>query len=228
MKKLIVANWKANKSLLEAQDWLNHFLTDENLSMIDPEKKEVILAPAHFLLSTVAKFSSRASNLNLAVQDLSPYPAGSYTGAISAENLNGLNVKYALLGHSERRRYFSETCQQVAKKVELALAAEIQPIICLDLDYLDEQAAALTEAHFKKCMVAYEPLTAIGSGRNETTSEVAKAVKKIKRVFGSVPVLYGGSVTADNVADYRKVVDGVLVGGASLQAANFIDLIQQV
>ncbi len=227
MKKMIIANWKDQKNIAEATDWLQKFVPAIQAAHFNRRKKEVIIAPAHFLLPLVAKKTRELDAVTLAVQDLSPYPAGSYTGAISAENLTGLGLSYAILGHSECRRHFAETHETVAQKVELALAAGLIPIICLDLDYLQDQAEALTEAHLEKCIVAYEPLAAIGSGLNEEPRQVKQVVKKIKRVFGSIPVLYGGSVTPKNVGQYQRAADGVLVGGASLEAASFVELVEQ-
>jgi triosephosphate isomerase len=227
MKKLIVANWKDQKNSAEAAAWLKNFVPAIQAARFNRRKKEAVIAPAHFLLTLVAEGIRELDTVALAAQDLSPYPAGSYTGAISAENLEGLGLKYTLVGHSERRRHFAETHELVAQKVELALAASLIPIVCLDLDYLQDQAEALTAAHLKKCVVAYEPLAAIGSGLNEEPRQVKQAVKRIKRVFGQIPVLYGGSVTPKNISQYQRVADGVLVGGASLEAVSFVKLVEQ-
>lgn len=221
MDQLIIANWKSNKNFTEIEAWLNDFAPTIKT------EQEVIIAPPYPFLKLVADKAQQATNLSLAVQDLSPFPAGSYTGAVSVQNLEGLQVKYAILGHSERRRYFAETHQDVAKKVDQALANGIQPIVCLDTDYLADQAAALPEKQLEKCIVAYEPLAAIGSGHNTKPKEVEKVVERVRIVFGQVPVLYGGSVDPSNVADYRSVVDGVLVGGASLKAKVFAQLIER-
>ncbi len=227
MKKLIVANWKDHKNYLQAATWLKSFLKFYPEARFNRRKKEVVIAPAYFLLKLVSTKIADFEAVRLAAQDLSPFPAGSYTGAISAENLAGLGLRYALIGHSERRRNFSESYQDIAQKVELALASSLTPIVCLDLNYLENQVTALTPAHLKKCVVAYEPLAAIGSGLNEEPRQVKQAVKQIRKFFGNVAVLYGGSITAKNVDQYSGVVDGVLVGGASLEVTSFLEIAQK-
>ena len=184
MSRLIIANWKSNKTLAETQVWLKDFLATAQISF----EQRVVLAPPYPFLSTIAAQTRETDNFSLATQDLSPFPAGSYTGAVSTRNLEDLGVEYAILGHSERRRYFDETHQDVAKKVDLALQAGIKPIICLDVAYLAAQAAALSQEQLAKCLVAYEPLSAIGSGDNTDPDKVAEVAVRIKEVFGQVPV----------------------------------------
>lgn len=221
MNQLIIANWKSNKTFSEVEMWLQDF------SPALQVEQEVVIVPPYPFLNLVASKTQQQENLSLAVQDLSPFSAGSYTGAVGVRNLEGLGVKYAILGHSERRRYFKETHQDVAQKVELALQAKIKPVVCLDVAYLAEQASVLSQKQLEKCIVAYEPLSAIGSGDNMDPEKVASAVKRIKEVFGEIPVLYGGSVNPSNVADYREVVGGVLVGGASLGVEVFQELVER-
>lgn len=219
MAKFIVANWKSNKNLVEAQSWADGFAGFD----FDHEKSKIIIAPPSPFLETVrAKLHDRVF---LASQDISPYPAGSYTGAVSARNLSGL-AEYAIVGHSERREYFSENHQQVANKVEQAISLGIIPIVCVDSGYISEQAMAIDSDLLSKCIVAYEPLSAIGTGNNVPVSDVTEVTSQIKQKFGDVPVIYGGSVTRENVSEYLLVCDGVLVGGVSLDLSEFISLIK--
>lgn len=221
MKKIYIANWKSNKNLEEVVQWLDEFKVELN------DEQEVIIAPPYPFLSLMAEKVNELSGVSLAVQNLSSYPAGSYTGEVCIRNLEGLGVKYAILGHSERRRYLRESHQDVANKVDQCLGGGITPILCIDIDYLEEQAAVIPEENLKRCVAVYEPPEAISTnqGENASIEEVVAGIKKIKEVFGEALVLYGGSVTPENDDAYSKVTDGVLVGGASLDAKVFAKLI---
>lgn len=220
MSKLFVANWKSNKTLEEVRQWMDDFKVELN------DDQEIVIAPPYPFLSLVADKIKDLPGVSLAVQNLSSFPAGSYTGEVCVRNLEGLGVKYAIVGHSERRRYLKESHQDVANKVSQALNNGITPIVCIDQDYMEDQAQLIESDLLSQCVVAYEPLVAIGTGENAPVKEVAKVVKEIKEVFGEVPVLYGGSVSPDNVILYLEITDGVLVGGASLDVGVFAELIQ--
>lgn len=224
--KIIIANWKSHKSAAEADSWFADF--EKQAVQLQNSSFEVVIAPAFIHIHPLSwrlKNTSSLKNTVLAVQDLSSFPAGSYTGAISTQNLASLGISYALVGHSERRRYFHETHQDVANKVDQALQAGIKPVVCIDEQYLAAQAAALSKEQLSECIVAYEPLEAIGSGNNATAADVTTVSDRIHEVFGAVPVIYGGSVTAANVAEYLTITDGVLVGTASLEAKAFVELL---
>lgn len=220
MSKLFVANWKSNKTLEEVRQWMDDFKVELN------DDQEIVIAPPYPFLSLVADKIKDLPGVSLAVQNLSSFPAGSYTGEVCVRNLEGLGVKYAIVGHSERRRYLKESHQDVANKVSQALNNGITPIVCVDQDYMEDQAQLIESDLLSQCVVAYEPLVAIGTGENAPVKEVAKVVKEIKEVFGEVPVLYGGSVSPDNVILYLEITDGVLVGGASLDVGVFAELIK--
>ena len=226
MSKLIIANWKSEKSVEQTQQWLDKF--SESLQHPMPEGI-VILPPMPSVAIAIAELHefSLLGDITVGVQDISPFPAGSYTGAVSPQNLANLGVQYALVGHSERRRHFHETHQDVAKKVEQSLANGITPIVCVDKEYLDAQASAIEKKLLQECIVAYEPLSAIGSGQNEDVGTVKETIREIKRAFGDVKVLYGGSVNHSNVQEYLLVADGVLVGSASLDVYEFLALIEK-
>lgn len=223
MKKMIIANWKSNKTVEEAESWFEVF------PQVYSELKdtaEIVVAPPFPLVPVVAQRAA-AVGVKVGVQDMSQFDAGSYTGAISIRNLEGLAVEYAILGHSERRRYFHETHHDVAGKVAQAISAGIIPIVCVDEDYISAQAAAIEDDHLNKCIVAYEPLEAIGTGNNVDVGRVKTVSKQIKQVFGNVRVLYGGSTNSLNVSEYTLVVDGVLVGGASLDPKEFAQMVSK-
>jgi triosephosphate isomerase len=229
MKKFIVGNWKSNKHPQSAQQWVQEF--DQAIIKPWDADVEVIVAPSFPLLPTVQWHSSitpKLANLKLCVQDISPLAAGSYTGAVSVENVQGLGVAYAIVGHSERRRYFQETHQDVANKVARCIEADITPIVCVDDEYIAGQAAAISSDYLNKCIVAYEELGAIGTGHNEPVEHVKEIVQRIKVVFNEVDVLYGGSVKPANVKNYLEISSGVLVGGASLQAKSFAEIVTAV
>ncbi len=227
--KYVVANWKSNKSREDVINWMDRF--EEKIKDMEHPSARVVLCPPMpdvWFLSNRLLDRKLYADIFLGVQDLSPYPAGSYTGAVSTVNLDGFRVKYAIVGHSERRRHFQETSQEVARKVQECVEKEMTPIVCVDEPYLLEQAEALEKKHLEKCMVAYEPLEAIGTGDNAPVEKVVEMVERIHQLFGEVPVLYGGSVDSKNVAEYLAVSDGVLVGRASLDVEEFTRMIEKV
>lgn len=224
-EKLVIANWKSHKTEDEALQWLEQYR--KQLGALKNNVK-VVIAPPFPILPLVSSFleDHPLPHTIIGVQDISPFPAGAYTGAVSTHNLARFGVKYCLVGHSERRRYFHETHQDVANKVDQALQAGMTPVVCVDREYIEAQASAIDASALGQCVVAYEPLEAIGSGRFEPVEEAIGVRNQIKEVFGGVPVIYGGSVSVGNVAEYLAELDGVLVGTHSLEAKNFAELLQ--
>ncbi|MCB9813685.1 MAG: triosephosphate isomerase [Pseudomonadales bacterium] len=225
MNKLILANFKSNKSITETNLWFENFLT--NVNKVSLDKNEVSVAPSLISLSsasnTIAEFDKKIS---LSLQDISPFPAGSYTGAVSGQNINGLKIKYAILGHSERRKYFKEDSRDVVMKVEQCLQYNITPVLCIDDEYLDEQINLIGSENMKKCVVAYEPVSAIGTGKNVDLGRVKEIMSRVKQLAGDVKVIYGGSVNEANVNEYLLVADGVLISSASLDPQRLIKIIE--
>lgn len=221
MKKLIVGNWKSNKTIESSRSWLESF--SQHVSEFE-DNAEIVIAPPFPLLSLVGG-QAAGLGFKLGIQDLSQFDAGSYTGAVSIHNLQDLGVSYAILGHSERRRYFRETDHDVAGKVAQAISAGIVPLVCIDESYISSQAAAIEDDHLSQCVVVYEPLAAIGTGDNADVGNVKEVAEKIRLAFGDVKILYGGSTNSQNVGEYTLVVDGVLVGTASLDAKEFAKLV---
>lgn len=224
MKKLfLVANWKEHKSSLEVHQFMISFLGNEflNHAVSNTEKKIIICPPAIFLsqIHTLIGEYNLQIKLDLGAQNISQFDQGAHTGEESARQLSEF-VKYAIVGHSERRKEFFETDEILKNKVHTAIASHINPIFCVQGKdtYVPEEVT----------IVAFEPLDAIGSGTPDTPShanEVAKFFKEEKNVHY---VLYGGSVTSKNVLTYtsQEYIDGVLVGGASLDPLEFSRIIQ--
>lgn len=223
--KYIVANFKQNLNLADLKTYLTNFVTNYS----PPPEKQVIFAGSFIHLPVLAQ---NKINFQVGAQNISRYPSGAHTGQTGVEQLGGL-VDYCLVGHSEVRRDLADTDQSVAQKVKLLQKYQIKPIICLDKPYLETQIQTLkTELlNLKDLIFAYEPISAIGTFKPDTPGSANETAYKIKNLtLSSFPVLYGGSVSADNVHEFtsQEYVDGVLVGSASLDPTNFISLIDHV
>jgi triosephosphate isomerase len=223
MTRYVLANWKSHKTMAEAESWLARF---SQLYQPDPQV-QVILAPAFVFLAPMRQLLQKQGPppLALAVQDLSPFPLGAYTGAVAAEMVRGL-AEYALVGHAERRRYFHETNQDVANKVSEAAATGIRPIVCVDRPYARAQLAALNETETAELLIGYGPVEAIGIAVAQSPEKAAGAIREISDIIPDRPILYGGSVTAANAGIYMKLagVRGLMVGTGSLDAEEFAEI----
>lgn len=203
-----------NPSFME---WLHTY------SSSDGRSKQVILCPPTFLLPILSQYlnTNRISlPISLGAQDVSPFEEGPHTGEEAASQL-GEFAKYVIIGHSERRQEFGETDELVAQKVQTARAYQLEPIVCVQ----GKDTPVPDNVH----IVAYEPLDAIGTGK-PAVSEMAEEVALYFKHERHIPyVLYGGSVTPENVHSYtsQPAIDGVLVGGASLDPALFSDIIRR-
>lgn len=215
-KTYIIANWKSNKTQKESQDWLSAY---KELSF--PDDKEVIVCPPFTLLATSAWFlNSNSLSLKLGAQNVSAFLAGSYTGEIYAEQVKEY-AAYTIIGHSERRNLFHESNEEIEQKVTNAKAAGLEVIFCVQ-----DQNTPIPQA---VTIVAYEPVSAIGSGNPDTPENAVIVAKAIKEKNPQVrSILYGGSVTAENVNSFtsQKEISGVLVGKASLDPQSFQGIIQ--
>ena len=226
MKKYIIANWKSNKNIQEMASWLNNFPDgDENRKRLQP--LEIILAlPFPLLVTAKEIIDDRNLPISLAVQNISAFGSGSYTGEVAADNLKFLDLAYVILGHSERRRLLKESSQEVAAKVSETIKASLKPILCLDEPYFKEQFELLKKDELSECLLAYEPVSAIGSGKAFDLEKLREVKEELLDIYPrNSKFIYGGSVNAENVADYLKFSDGVLVGGASLDLRDFVDLL---
>ncbi len=224
-QKLLIANWKSHKSQSEAKAWFTSFTSELSAKKIEGYELNVIVAPSNIYLETAIRLVEHFSNISIAAQDVSQFPLGNYTGAIAAQQLSSLGVRYALVGHSERRRYFGETNQVVGQKIEQLLENAITPIVCVDEKEIQQQAEMISKEQRKQCVVAYEPVSAIGTGIGEDVSQVKDVISVAKQAFGDIPILYGGSVDLRNINEYLLVADGALIGGASLDPSQFFQLL---
>lgn len=225
-KKLIIANWKSHKTKVEAVAWLGTFKA--GIKKLKLDAYQIVLTPSFPFIDLVSQTLSTVPSCAIGAQDVSQYPLGKYTGAVAATQLKSSGCSYVLIGHSERRHYFKETSQIIAQKIDQALDNQLQPIVCVTQAEVENQAAMLNEAARSKCIVFYEPIGAIGTGMGEDVSQVQAVTRLIKASFGQVPVLYGGSVSAQNINEYLLVADGVGVGTASLEATEFLELLQKI
>ncbi len=223
MTKYLLANWKSNKTISEAEAWINTFCSIQHT---DPQFKVIIAPPIPFLVPiwhTLEKL--KVSNLALAVQDISPFPLGSYTGVVAAEMVREY-AEYAILGHSERRRYFHETNQEIANKVSEAVAVGIKPIVCVDLPCARQQIAAINEDDMKEVIIGYGPVEAAGINIPQPLIKAQEAIAKIQVMAPDTPILYGGSINKENASEYNNLegVSGLMVGNASLDPNGFAEI----
>jgi triosephosphate isomerase len=227
----LIANWKSHKNRQETKSWLKHFI--RSLPPLSSRLKIIICPPSPYLSlvhQQLKPISPFGRSLHLGSQDISPFPPGNYTGAANARMFKDF-VTFAIVGHSERRRYFKETNQEIANKVNLALDEKITPILCLDQNNLYPQLSALNPKHYAKIITAYEPVGAIGTGQPDTPKNANKFAQKVKTITEkNIPVLYGGSVNPQNISSFidQEHINGVLVSSASLKPAIFLDLINAI
>ncbi len=225
MTKYLVANFKQNLNLSQLSSWLTHFTA----KYVPVPDVQIIIAGSYIHLPSLNQYRPQ---LSIASQDISPFESGAHTGQIGLSQLTDF-IDYSLVGHSEVRRDHQDTDKNVAIKAKLLLKANITPIICLDLPYLESQIALLKREllSLDKLIFAYEPNTAIGTGHPDTPQNANQIAFKIKGLTNrSFPVLYGGSVTPDNVHQFtsQEYLNGALVGTASLNPQTFISLVSNV
>jgi triosephosphate isomerase len=240
---IVAGNWKMNKTPSEAVAFVK-----ELIPRLRGAKAEVVVGVPFVALPGVVA-AVAGTNIKVAAQNLHYEPKGAYTGEVSADMLKDVGADYVIIGHSERRQYFGETDASVNKKVLAAIAAGLAPIVCVG-ESLEQREQGVTPEIVRrqvkiallgvdagallasKLVVAYEPIWAIGTGRtatNEQADEVCRAIRGLlAELYGAgaaaqVSIQYGGSVTAANAKELFAMpdIDGGLVGGASLKAADF-------
>jgi triosephosphate isomerase len=220
MKKvLIVANLKSNKNENEAKNWLETFKKIKELNL-DLSQKEVIVCPSFTqLFSFFSYFSSNNIPASLGAQNISPYDEGAFTGEVNAKQIKDF-AQYVLIGHSERRKNFAETEDMLTKKVEISLKYGLTPIFLVQGKETPIPQGVKT--------VAYEPVFAIGTGNPDTPENADAVAGEIKSKTKELRILYGGSVKSENIKSFtaKANIDGVLVGGASLDAEGLLKIIQ--
>jgi len=223
MSKYILANWKSHKTLAEATAWLDTFCS---LYRPQPGLEVIIAPPLPYIIRLAQQLQSCGANGPvLAVQDLSPFPLGAYTGAVAAAMVSDF-VGYALLGHVERRRYFHETNQDIANKAAEATAAGIKPIVCIDRPHARSQMAALPPEVLGGLLLGFRPVEALGINIPQSPVTVTEIVRQIRDIAPDSPILYGGSLSAANAAEYLKIegIAGLMVGTASLDPQEFASI----
>lgn len=242
---LIAGNWKMNTTVSEAVKLVTEMRAD--LSRIEGVEK--VVCPPFVSLAAVKEELS-GTTIKLGAQNLYFEEKGAYTGEISPLMLAGL-CEYVIVGHSERRQYFGETDEIVNRKLRAALKAGFKPIMCVG-ERLEENEAGRTKDvvtgqvkgglagidYSSALVIAYEPIWAIGTGKAATGKQANDTISLIREQFAALygknnaqalRILYGGSVTADNIGEFIKQseIDGALVGGASLKAAQFVSIVNQ-
>jgi len=248
-KKIVAANWKMNLNLVEGAELVNEIF--KGLPVLGEDTK-VVIAPPFIHLQQTAEQLAGMLDVHLGAQNCHSEPAGAYTGEISAAMLKSAEVEYVIIGHSERREYFKEDDAMLAKKVNQALANEMQVIFCCgeplairDANtqnaYVEKQIKAgifhLTEKQMGGVVIAYEPIWAIGTGRTASTEQAQDMHEHIRKVLRAqygeelaenTSILYGGSCKPSNAAELFACpdVDGGLIGGAALKSKEFLGIIE--
>jgi len=247
-RKLIIAgNWKMNKTVAEALA----LVSDLKLDLASVKEVDIVVCPPFTALESVSK-ATLDSNIKLGAQNMSEHNFGAFTGEICAGMLKEFSVRYVILGHSERRQYQKETDALVAKKAVAVHAASLKPIVCVGETLAEREAnqtekvletqvrgslAGLTKEQMVETVVAYEPVWAIGTGKTASTQQAQDAHAFIRGVLAKmfddatarkVRIQYGGSVKPANAHELMSQpdVDGALVGGASLEARSFADIVK--
>lgn len=249
-KKIVAANWKMNKTYSEAIP-LMYEIKDLLFKSRESESVVKIIAPPFPYIHDFYETTKGLKNISIAAQNCASEEAGAYTGEVSAAILKSVGASYVIIGHSERRAYFNETSRLLHKKVDLALKNNLVPIFCVgetaDMRLKEEHfsvvEAQLTESlfhldaeSFRNIIIAYEPVWAIGTGQTATAQQAEEMHffirSTIEKKYGrdtavDLSILYGGSCNAGNAAELFECpnVDGGLIGGASLKAQEFVDII---
>jgi triosephosphate isomerase len=248
MRKHIVAgNWKMNNTIEEGK-----ILASEVVNMVKDEVNNVtiILGTPFVHLLPVVQLTDQSDKVFTAAQNCSEHSSGAFTGEVSVSMLKSVGVQYVIIGHSERRQYFSESNAQLAQKVDLALVEKLLPIFCCGepleiredgsfFDYvcnqLTESLFHLTREQISSLVIAYEPIWAIGTGKTATAEQAQDMHAKIRthlasqygeEIANEISILYGGSCKPDNAKELfsNPDVDGGLIGGASLNSRDFVDI----
>jgi len=242
-KKIIVANWKMNPSSSEEAVRLAKGIIAAQL----PKNVELIIAPPFIYLDAVKKLLGK--EIKLGAQNLGWAQRGAYTGEISGLMLKNIGCEYVIIGHSERRYKIGESDEMINAKLKAAWSAGLKPILAIgekeqgdDIiktlsDQLKNALNGIEAGDIGRLIVAYEPVWAIGTGAADTPDQALSGALLIRKIIGGMygsdwasdlPVLYGGSITAENAGDFvsQAGIDGALVGGASLELENFVNIIK--
>lgn len=248
-KKLIAGNWKMNKTIQDAEDFLDEFalLLDKGR----PKNTDIVICPPSPYLEMVNDYA-RECEFGTGAQNVCKLDFGAVTGEISAPMLKSMDIKFAIIGHSERRNFFGETDEMLLEKIKMCLKNDVTPIYCcgellpereeakhFDVvkDQIETALYKLTKDDVGKVIIAYEPVWAIGTGKTATPEQAQEMHEYIRslidkkfksKVSENIIIIYGGSCNAKNAKDIfsQKDVDGGLIGGASLKADEFYNIIK--
>lgn len=249
-KKIVAGNWKMNYSLLEGKR-----LASEVIHMVQDELNNdatIILIPPYIHLTSIQSLVEKDHAVSLGSQNCHHEEAGAFTGEISASMIASLGTEYVILGHSERREYFGESDELIAKKISSVLNHKLTPIYCCGEKLETREAGehekvvgkqieqalfGLDEEQIKKVVIAYEPVWAIGTGKTASAEQAQEMHAFIRSKISSqysneiadgISILYGGSVKPGNAKEIfaQSDVDGGLIGGASLKSRDFIDIVK--
>ncbi len=247
-KQIAAANWKMNLTLPQGEKLLDEILSKPH--KLKENQLAIFAVPSPYLQMAQQKLSGK-QNVFAAAQNCYSKKSGAYTGEVSVEMLQSLNIEFVIIGHSERREYFNETNQLLADKINICLEYCITPIFCCGealsireagtqnefvAKQLQESLFHLSETQVQKIVIAYEPIWAIGTGKTATSAQAQEmhadirsqlAIKYGADIANNISILYGGSVKANNAMELfsQPDVDGGLVGGASLIADEFVAII---
>ena len=247
-RKIVAGNWKMNKSFQDAEELIAEIA--DKLETMDTGHQDVILCPPYVYLEMATDIAEE-SVFSVGAQNLNENDSGAFTGEISGPMLTSLEVEYCIIGHSERRKFFGEDHVLLAKKVDAALKNDLRPIFCCGevlpereaerhfevvKKQLDESLFHLSSAQFRQVVIAYEPVWAIGTGVNATPAQAQEMHAYIRNLIGlkydetlasETSILYGGSCNSQNARELfsQPDVDGGLIGGASLNADEFLKIV---
>lgn len=234
-KKLLIANWKMNGNSEE----LKNLSSEYTQSFKEQDKIEVVLCPSYPYLSLVNSIISN-SPIKLGAQNIAKFTKGSYTGEVSGGMLKDMGCKYIIIGHSERRKYFDETDEDIAEKIQLAAQNNLIPILCVGEEFSKRQDGSylsiikeqirISQIYLEhKAIIAYEPVWSIGTGLVPNAYEISEVINMIKQLV-NLPVVYGGSINSENSSTILtiNILDGFLVGNASLKANEFKDIYNNI
>ena len=238
----LAANWKMQKTVEETESFLDRFLG----AIGDLDHADIVICPPFTALAAAVE-RCRRSPVRIAAQNMHEADSGAYTGEISPAMLTAEGVEAVILGHSERRTLFAETDEALARKLDAALGAGLEPILCVGESetereqgstedvlrrQLEADLASVEDQHLARIVIAYEPVWAIGTGKTASPEQAEEAIAFVRSIVAErdgeaaaqIRILYGGSVKPDNAAELlsREEIDGALVGGASLDPEDFL------
>ncbi|MEZ7892460.1 MAG: triose-phosphate isomerase [Candidatus Wallbacteria bacterium] len=248
---IFAANWKMYKTFAETAKFIDELKA--NFKSFDPKKVEAVICPP---FTSLFKASEKlfGTKFELGAQNMNFEKEGAFTGEIAPAMLLEFGVKYVIIGHSERRAYYNETDETVNKKLKFAIANGLIPILCVGETLQEREAghtqqkvanqikadfAGISEADAEKIVIAYEPIWAIGTGKNATKDDAVSVINTIRQEMAKtyskplsekIRIQYGGSVKPENIKEYMadETIDGALIGGAALDPAKFIKICESV